>query len=382
MKYHNVHVLSLFHSQSRKPNFIAKNSVKFGTAKLPANKFIMSPARLDSLKSSLANQPKAARPILTSINGDATWLISFPRPRDNKQSHKQYYHVLTDPWLKGDTSFLSTWFIHIKRSVPTAAADGPGVDEIVREIEAAASGEQNSEGNPQGLDAILINFHYLDHMHQPTLLTFDRKLPVFAAKEAHQTVSSWGHFDRVILQHDFEPGMEGGWQSAHPGGPLPEWLTVFRLKGDRELNFATVVIWSHEDNNQVEQQKHEAVLMSPHGIKVDQPNLEALFSEACEPPLSSLAMLAALKDSFSAGMRTTLGMSGSLAMERRVKPKYWLRMHDSYLAYGGVLMWLLWTNDVFRTLDDALKQEAAAGKGESRRPNLVEVESGQHFILA
>lgn len=340
---------------------------------------MLSP-RVDNLKASMAKQSRPLRPILTSINGDATWLISFPRPIRDEQSQKQYYHVLTDPWLKGDTSLLSSWFIHIARCIPTAAGDGAGVDGIVRDIETAASKEQSlatSFGDVL-LDAIFLNFHYLDHMHQPTLLTFDRKIPVFATKEAYPTVSSWGHFERVVLQQDFEPDMDGGWQSAHPGSPMPEWLTVFRLKGDRELNFATVAVWSHEDGAGV---KHEALLMSPHGIKVEQANLQYLFGKTCEPPVSSLAMLVALKDSFSLGVRTTLGMPGSLAMERFIKPKYWVRMHDGQLAYGGVLMWLVWTNDVVRTLDDGLKEEAAAGKGESRRPNLVECESGNYLIL-
>lgn len=346
---------------------------------------IMPSATQNKLKSSLVQQPACLRPILTSINGDTTWLISFPRPRDDKQPHKQYYHVLTDPWLKGDASMLSSWFVHIKRSVAEAAADGTGVEEIVKGIEAAAiSGEQNVEASPREalLDAVLVNFHYLDHMHQPTLLTFDRSIPVFAAKEAYQTIRSWGHFEHVFLQQDFDPDMDGGWQSIHPGSPLPEWLTVFRLKGHAELNFATVIVWSHEDGAEVNQQKHEAILMSPHGIKVDRPNLQTLFSEASEPPLSSLAMLAALKDSFALGMRTTLGVAGSLAVERHIKPKYWVPMSDSRLTYSGLLMWLVWTNDVFRTLEDGLKEEATAGKGESRRPNLVDIESGDHLILA
>lgn len=337
-----------------------------------------------SLKSSLGCQSQAPRPMLTSINGDATWLISLPRPIGDRHSHKQYYHVLTDPWLKGDAKTLSTWFILIKRILPEAAADGPGVDDIIREIEAAASGEHSTEASSEEvlLDAIIISFHYLDHVHQPTLLTFDPRIPVFAADKAHQMISSWGHFHRVVLQKDYKPDLEGGWQSAHPGGPLPEWLTVFRLEGHRELQYATVIAWSHEDNGPGKQQKHEAILFSPHGIKADQPNLEALFSEACTPPLSSLAMLAALKESFALGMPTTLGVSASLAMERRLKPKYWLRIADTDLTYSGVIMWLLWTNDVFRTLDDGLKQEAAAGKGENRRPNLVDIGIGQHFILA
>lgn len=339
-----------------------------------------STARLDYLEDSLGKRSGELRPILTSINGDNTWLLSFPRPASNKQPHKQYYHILTDPWLNGDTSFLSSWFIHISRSVPAVAGNGAEVDDIVKDLETAAaavSGEertfQTSSEKPL-LDAIFINFHYLDHMHQPTLLTFNPKIPVFAAREAYHTIDSWGHFERVVMQNDYEPEMNGGWQSVHPGSPLPEWLTVFRLTGHKELNFATMIIWSHEG-------KYESILSSPHGIKSDRPSLQALFSDACEPPISILAMLAATKDSFAGGMQTTLGVSGSLAMERRLQPKYWVRTHDSTLTYGGAFMWLLWTNDRSRTLDDGLKEEAAAGKGDSRRPNLRNVESGFHLIL-
>lgn len=335
----------------------------------------MASARQDKLRAALAQQTGVSRPLLTSINGDSTWLLSFPLPAGQKQQHKQYYHVLTDPWLKGDTWMLSSWFIHIARGPTAVANDGAGVDDIVKDIEAAATGRQQRSGTGPLLDAIFVNFHYLDHMHQPTLLTFDPRIPVFATKQAYSTISSWAHFQSVFVQGEFEPNTDGGWQSLHPGSSLPEWLTVFHLKGEKELQYATMVVWSHD------QAQHEGILLSPHGIKVDQPNLQALFGSACEPPVSTLAIMTTLKRSFTLGMGTTLGVGGGLALERHVKPKYWIPLSDCYLAYGGVMMWLLWVNDVFLTLDDGLKEEAAAGKGESRRPNLVDVKSGDYMIL-
>lgn len=330
------------------------------------------------------------RPILTSLNGDQSWLLSFPLPTDSgdrENPGKQYFHIVTDPWLQGSTALLSTWILGIERLTTSAATDGAAVEEIVREIECAAAGKtgQDISADSSTVDAIFIHFHYLDHMHKPSLVTFDAEIPVFATPEAAGTIRGWKHFKTVTETRDLDPQSKDGWQSLHPGGSLPEWLSVFRLNGHAELNFATAIVWSYDDANN--QRRHELVLNSPHGIKIDQPSVCALFgtgdnpADVAVPPLSPLAMLAALKDSFVFGTKpTTLGLDGSLALERLVKPQYWVRSHDSILRYVGAVMRLLGTHDVARTLDNEAK-EMDIGKGGRKRPNLVDIENGASFVL-
>lgn len=352
-----------------------------------------------------AHTGDALRPILTSLNGDASWLLSIPLP--SPSSGKTFYHIVSDPWLNGPATLGTSWLICIDRLVPSSANNGSDVEGIIRDIEKAAGGVSNT-GQEHGdkespwLDAIFVNFHYLDHMHQPTLVTFDKTIPVFATPEAAGSVRSWGHFDTVITTHDFEGSEPSGrgWRDFHPGSPLPAWLSVFRLPGDKELNFATAIVWSHDaekhDDESVSKptQKHDVLLNTPHGVSVTAPSIRAFFDSTSKfntrtgdaDKVEVLALLASLKDSFSLGMPTTLGISGSLAMERLARPRYWIRSHDTALTYRGIFLRLARVIDVERTLDDGLEAEARAhgktdGEGERRRPNLVDVRSGECFVL-
>lgn len=126
------------------------------------------------------------------------------------------------------------------------------------------------------------------------------------------------------------------------------------------------------------------VLYSPHGIRIEQPSGQVFLQQAT-PPISTLAMLHALKDNFAWGFRTTLGVSGGLALERLARPKYWVKSHDSRLNYNGAIM--IGVRDIFRSLDWGLEEEKKEKelKGEeadSRRPNFVEVGNGDCFVLA
>ncbi|KUI70606.1 hypothetical protein VM1G_06294 [Cytospora mali] len=362
--------------------------------------------RADILKSQFGDHTaETLRPILTSLNGDGSWLMSFPLPSPSPR--KRFYHIVTDAWLNGPATQGTSWFICIDRLVPPAATNGAGVDHIIREIEGAVGGDTDTQDDEQGrwLDAIFVNFHYLDHMHQPTLVTFDKTIPVFATPEAAGTIQSWGHFDTVVTTRDFggsdlEPA-SNEWD-CHPGAPLPLWLSVFRIPGDKELNFATAIIWSHDatknKNGSVPRSPqgfmHEVFLNTPHGVGVNVPTVQAFFKSISKfntreggiDKVEILALFAALKDSFAFGMRTTLGLAGSLELERLSRPRYWVRTHDSTLLYRGVFMRLIRVNDVSRTLDQGLEEEAKAqGKtkeeGERRRPNFVDVASGECFVL-
>ncbi|KAF3762648.1 hypothetical protein M406DRAFT_294404 [Cryphonectria parasitica EP155] len=353
----------------------------------------MSSARVSNLRQHLDGSTGPLRPVLTSLNGDQSWLLSFPLPStpgEPAQLGKKYYHIVMDPWLKGTISVLSTWFLGLELLNTAAATDGAGVDDIAREIEDAAA-NTNAANIPRDtvvVDAIFIHFHYLDHMHQASLVTFDPDIPVLTTPEAAATMRSWDHFKNITTMHDFDPASEQeGWQSLHPGGALPQWLSVFRLKGHAVLNFATGIVWSHDSDDGHRQ--HELVLNSPHGIRADLPNVRALLgpaedtspaTKAASPPLRVLAMLAALKDSFTLGMATTLGLDGSLALEDLARPKYWVRSHDMLLKYMGFFMRLTGTHDVARSVDEK-GSSSGLKQGESRRPNLVDVANGANFVL-
>ncbi|ORY68524.1 uncharacterized protein BCR38DRAFT_363014 [Pseudomassariella vexata] len=345
----------------------------------------MASQRATTLKAHFDGSKQDLRPILTSLNGDNSWLMSFPCPAaERAKLGKAYYHVVSDAWLAGPAIALSRWLIHLSLPSNPIARDGPDVEKLACEVEEAAAsddivpGENKPSSSTLHIDAIFVNFHYLDHCHEATLRTFDAKIPIFATAEASAMVHAWKHFDTIITTHDLDPeGESGSWRDLHPGAPLPAWLSVFRLLGHHELNFATAIVWSSDADT------HEALLYSPHGICEDQATLQAFLGKM-DPSFSVLAILHALKDSFSWGWRTTLGVSGGLALERMAKPKYWVKTHDAPLAYWGLIM--LRVIDTFRTLESGLEEEKDLKRdlgfdGLPRKPNLIEVENGGCFVL-
>ena len=343
----------------------------------------MSASREETLRAYFSKSNKTQlEPILTNLNGDNSWMISFPVP-PAQRSGKAYYHVISDAWLQGSAVTINSWLVSIGLAAPAAITDGNEVDAVVKEIEDAAAEAgvfdgRKSEGSAT-LDAIFSNFHYPDHLSEATLRTCAPNIPVFASKEAGEIVRSWGHFDNVIIQQDLEAG-NGNWKNLYPGAPLPEWLSVFRLVGHHELNFATAMIWSSGSDLST----HQALLYSPHGIRLEQPTLQT-FSRKATPPVKVKAILHGLHDSFAFGWRTTLGVAGGLALEEETKAKYWVQSHDMMLDYKGFIM-RLFVSEIARTLESGIA-EMMGKKGKSdtaeepRKPNLVTVENGRCFVL-
>lgn len=322
------------------------------------------------LRSSLKGRTGPLRPVLTLLNGDQSWLLSFPRPSSSPDNDgKKYFHIVNDPWLHGNISMFSSWIIGIEPAMPAAAANGAAVEDIIREIEEAATGTASDQRLPTNptVDAIFIHHHLLDHYHPPSLLTFPTSVPVFAVPEVAPQLRKLAYFDTVVTTNDLDSDSGAGWQALHPGAPLPPWLNVFRLPGHRGLNIATAYIWSHDG-------QHEVLLNTPHGIRADLPNVRALFAKEAQegrhPPLVPLAMLAPLKDSFAFGQATTLGFAGSLALEELMRPRYWIRSSDALLKYKGLMM--LTTYDVPHDLEDAKLE---------RRPIFFEVKNGASLVL-
>lgn len=327
---------------------------------------------------------------------------------------------------------VSPWLIFVERTEPAAVSDGAGVEAVVREIEelaAAARGatfDQDADAQPPLVDAIFIKLHLLDHLHQPTLETFDKRIPVFATAQAAPTIRGWGHFDTVVETRDYKRYNGDGsldnsastvsgvstadhgshWKTFHPGKPLPEWLTVFRLASDWEVELATVLIWSHESHPNypgkgTRSEQHEIIINTPHGVDVNTESVAAFFDDnvgkktnitgGAEQPervdsMQCLAILAGLKDSYAFGIQSTVGVTRSLQLERKAEPRYWVKSHDLPVRYGGAVMRIRMTKEVIRTLEYGLEEERKArlkeGQvGRLRKPNLVKVANGECFVL-
>jgi hypothetical protein len=324
------------------------------------------------------------RPILTSLNGDNSWLLSFPRPEsERKASGKAYFHLVNDPWLNGPEVQGSSWLISLSLSSTPAAANGAGVDRLVREIEDAAADagfvskvKAEASEDRAAIDAILINFHYGDHLHAPTLLTFDTRIPVFTTSDGAPIISKLNHFANVTTYPDLSPSFSGDWSTHITIPGLPPYLTCFRIKGHHELNFLTVVLWKSAPET------WEAVLHSPHGLYTSTPALQSLLVHA-NPRFSTLALLHGLKESWTWGWQTTFGAKTGLELFRQSGARYWVSTHNDRLGYGGLVWWLV--TDVFRTVEWALGQEKATSEGAEgvvlEEVRVHEVENGGSFVL-
>ncbi|KAF3034687.1 hypothetical protein E8E12_004549 [Didymella heteroderae] len=343
----------------------------------------MANERMAKYKAHFDSQ-QGPRPIFTSLNGDSSWLLSFPRPKfERKSSGKAYFHIVHDPWLNGPEIQISPWLVYLSLSSTPTMTNGIGVEKIVKEIEntAADAGIVSSRSHDLTeedslLDAILINFHYGDHLHVPTLLTFDPRIPVFATPGGAPFISKLNHFANVIAYPDLSPSFKGDW-SAHVNTPgLPSYMAFFRIKGHHELNFLTVLLWQSAPEN------WEAILNSPHGLFTSTPTLQSLLAHA-NPQFSTLALLHGLKESWTWGWQTTFGAKTGLELFRQSGARYWVSTHNDRLGYGGLVWWLVM--DVFRTVEWALGQEKATSKaGEGfklKEVKVQEVENGDFFVL-
>ncbi|KAF7303671.1 hypothetical protein MIND_00596500 [Mycena indigotica] len=325
-----------------------------------------------SLQSRISAAP--GRPILTSLNGDSSWLLSFPKPFAARQTipgGKLYYHIVLDPWLAGPSSYGS-WLIHIELVKEAKIKDGKGVDVLVKEIELAAGGSGNAESAK--VDAIFVSARLTDHMHEATLCTFDPAIPVFAAPEATSTIEGWKHFDTVMSMKDFTPNDDDklNWRNFHPSTPLPSWLSVFRLAGHTELNFATAIVWTPSPDN--DSADSEAIIYSPHGIHVSRPTIQSFLKT---PNISILAMLHGLKLNRAFGVLAALGVPAGLALERVAKPRYWVNTHDSELRYSGIVMWIGWVKDYWKTIEEGMQMIGDKGP----KPNFVDVPMEDSLLL-
>ncbi|KAH7407072.1 hypothetical protein DE146DRAFT_418499 [Phaeosphaeria sp. MPI-PUGE-AT-0046c] len=321
------------------------------------------------------------RPIFTSLNGDNSWLLSFPRPFAERQSTgKAYFHIVHDPWLNGPEVQVSSWIVSLALSSTPAVSNGTGVERLVLEIESAAaeagvvgSSTIQTANGKSAVDAIFVNFHYGDHLHTPTLLTFPSSVPVFTTAEGALAIKKLNHFDTITTYKDLEQDtFTGDWTTLHPSPILPSYLTIFRIKGHHDLNFLSALIWTSESGT------HEAILYSPHSLHLSTPALQTLLHSST-PSFSTLAMLHGLKESWTLNWQTTFGVAGGLQLYRESGAKYWISTHNDRLSYGGLVWWL--ANDIFRTLEWGLKQEKRGEGDVKKEVKVEEVQNGHCLVL-
>ncbi|OLN87046.1 hypothetical protein CCHL11_06482 [Colletotrichum chlorophyti] len=310
---------------------------------------------LNSTKSS------PARPILTLVNGDNTWLISIPRPAGTQG--KAFYHILQDPWLGGSAIAGFAWVLRLDHKAKPALSSQQAIEDWIRDVETGVGGQKKDE--EQWLDAVLITHFNLDHCHEGTLRAFEPSTKVFAVQDTVATITGWKHFDNVTTVPDFARGEQ--WPTTPD---MPEWLRVFRLQDESgkypNLHHGMVISTAASG-------KEEIVLYSPHGVE------ESIVGAAREanPDASMLAMLHPLH-SCGLGAKAK-GVDNGLKLVRQNEPKYWVNTHDDKLEYSGLLSYFM--DHGRATLEQGLEKEAKEKGIEQKKPNYVVVENGASCIL-
>ncbi|KHN98296.1 uncharacterized protein MAM_04057 [Metarhizium album ARSEF 1941] len=349
----------------------------------------MEDAHTKCLEQHFTSYPDCLRPLLVSLNGHNSWLLSLPRPWvEQKQSGRAYFHIVLEPWLVGPADLVGSWFIHIELPSAPAFPTADAVEAVARQIEDLAFEHvlnrrtSNEVFNPaRHIDAILLSFHYYDHVHEATLREFHGNVPVIATPQAARIIKPWNHFSTVAIIRDVQPAVDTSWRASelHPGRGLPPWITVLRLPGHREMNFCTAIIWTHmDDDDGIE--VHESIFTSPHGTLLDQGPLQAFLD--AKPNTRKLAMLHGSKESHIGGKQTSLGAKSGLALYRKLgDPKYWVLSHDLPLTYTGIFMRLSRAADTSRALEWALDQEMLEDRVHKKRPDVFQVKNGACLVL-
>ena len=309
------------------------------------------------------------RPIITSLNGDDSWLLSFPRPASERaETGKAFYHVVSDPFLNGPAILYSSWLLHLDLQTPPAVCDGDGVAALISQIEERVrSGNAGHSAKvddfPSGVDAICIQQSGPDHLHKPALSTFPSDIPIFAIPEAVPTLRSWGHFETVVTL--LQPNAStSDWRSYHPGAPLPPWLSVIPMTPQRQ-NFSWAIVYTGSADA-----RPESIVSCPHGTSVSHPAANIL------PDVSTLALLSPLKDSYTYGFQAQFGIEWGLKVQQQLNAKYWASTHDARFKYFGLLA--LQITDVFHALEEVSQLKIDTDKV---RPNAVDVGNGRAFTL-
>jgi hypothetical protein len=337
---------------------------------LPSYIMAAATSRTQVLKSHFAQPEAILRPVITYINGDVAWLVSFPRPTSAKSANgRVYYHATTDPWFGQPARVLTSLLLEMKLGQDPGLPSRAALDAAIVEIELAAGNSLVPTNADPAVDAIFVT-GMAEHCHKESLLQFSTSTPVFAVAAAASSIASWGHFKIVVTMSSCDPS-KTPWKEGHPGSPLPAWLTAFPPAVTRLNNFGLALITSasHSEN--------ELILMAPHGISANEASIKGLATS-----VKMLALVAPLKDGYAFGVQTVLGVKDGLAIGQTAGTQYYVRSGDFVsLKYRGFIGWFV--SDVPRDLQwglDELRKELGPGKA-IEQPTMVEVENGESYVF-
>lgn len=320
-----------------------------------------------------------SRPLLTHINNDTSWLLSLPIPKSyqaSRQDSRIYFHILIDPWLTPSNS-IAPWFLQQYHVDVPACTTISAVEELINTIE-AASGKFTDGSRGEIIDAIVTNHTNTDHTNKETLLQVDPSVPVYSRFDSAKMIKSWKHFDQVYTIPSF--GKEGAldWRTSSEGN-LPEWLSFWHLgwkEGFPALHFGLMITWENSGHKDGE---GECLVLSPHGIFVD----DIKIIGDAKPAIRPLAILHTMKETWSWPFGTAnLGAIHGLKVMREAKPKYWIPTHDELVTSTGGYSWFLREREI--TVEEALKQEESEKKEERQTKGFefAVVGNGESFVLA
>ncbi|KUJ18840.1 uncharacterized protein LY89DRAFT_506051 [Mollisia scopiformis] len=332
---------------------------------------IAPPSRMEVLKGSFETPQALSRPIITYVNGDVSWLVSFPRPASAKSTNgKIYYHVVVDPWFGLPSVFMNPLVLEMRLGRDPALSSRAELDAAIVEIELAAGNSLVPTDSDPAVDAIFI-MGLAEHCHKESLLQFSISTPVFAVPGSASNITSWSHFDTVVTLAPCDPS-KTPWEEGHPGSPLPAWLTIFSPAVKNFNNFGLVLITSA---NALET---EMILMAPHGISSDEPFIKGLLATT----VKMLALVAPLKNSYSFGIKTVLGVDEALILTQAAGTRYYVRNGDFVsLKYKGIIGWSVRDepHDLQWGIDQVGKKPGAEKIIEP--PIMVEVSNGGSYVL-
>lgn len=328
-------------------------------------------SRTQVLKSHFAQSEAPLRPIITYINGDVSWMVSFPHPASDKSiNDKVYYHAVIDPWFGQPSIVLTSLLLEMGLGRDPGLSSRAAIDAAIVEIELAAGKSLvPTDANP-AVDGIFV-MGVAEHCHKESLLQFSPTTPVFAVTAAASSIKPWGYFETVVTLLPCDPS-KTAWEEAHPGSPLPAWLTAFPPATNTINNFGLALITSA---NPLE---NELILMAPHGFWAKESSVKGLAAV-----VKILALVVPLKDSYSFGLKTVLGVEDGLAIAQTASgTPYYVRSGDFVgLKYKGIISWSV--SDVPHDLQwgvDQLSKKLEPGEV-IKQPTLVEVENGGSYVL-
>lgn len=360
----------------------------------------------DLVKSNHNNVPR--RPILTHLNADTAWLISFPKPTPSlsekddtekivERKHRTYYHVLIDPWLTGTNVVVFQWIMSFTHAITGAFGSIDDVRSLIKQIEKAAASEESqspdSADEEDGeADAVFVSHFLGDHCNRETLVQVAKDVPVVGVQQGVKDIKSWKHFNdaSVLCMPNLDvDGVQKLWRGGtswstdtDPNKLIPSWLRIGNIPCNGSypgLHWATIIVWSpdHQPLGNNPDARAETMLYSPHGIYANRLTSNPSWADPEKSGGTMLAVLHGLNPAWSP-QPANLGVQNGWEIVRKTRPKYWIPTHDEDLTYTGIIGWM--QTKLPKKFEDVVKIEV--DDEEESKVIMRELGNGESFILA